>query len=141
MLTVRTSLRPSAIHGIGCFAEEPIKKGQVVWTFDPRLDIRIPAEDLGAFPPPIQEFIRRLSYVEIVNGRKYMTLCADNSKYMNHSDDPNLVGSLDNLQDMAARDIEVGEELTCNYYAFDLEAAEKLGAPIPLKLAEAQVKA
>jgi len=31
------------------------------------------------------------------------------------------------MQEIAVRDIEVGEELTCNYFGFDLHAAEKLG--------------
>jgi hypothetical protein len=46
---------------------------------------------------------------------------------MNHSDTPNLYDTPDNLQELASRDIEVGEELTCNYFLFDLHAAEKLG--------------
>ena len=50
MFIVRTSLRPSLIQGLGCFADEPIRKGQVVWEFDPRLDIRIPLADIEAFP-------------------------------------------------------------------------------------------
>lgn len=46
---------------------------------------------------------------------------------MNHSSDPNLLEGGDNLElNVAARDIEVGEELTCNYYRFDLDVSEKL---------------
>ena len=127
MFIVRTSLRLSLIQGFGCFADEPIKKGQVVWEFDPRLDIRIPLSDIGKFPPFMQEHFRTYSYVELLNDREIMVYCADFSKHMNHSDEPNLFDTEDNLQEIALRDIAAGEELTCNYYKFDLRAAEKLG--------------
>ena len=127
MFIVRTSLRPSSIQGLGCFAEEPIKQGQVVWKFNPRLDIRIPWVDLSTFPEAIQEHFRIYTYVEEIDGQEIMVYCADLSKHVNHSDFPNLSDTPDNLQEIAIRDIEVGEELTCNYYSFDLHAAEKLG--------------
>jgi len=59
-----------------------------------------------------------------------VTLCADNAKHMNHSDSPNVVNGEDGdgvETNVAARDIEAGEELTCDYYSFDLDAARKLG--------------
>lgn len=52
--------------------------------------------------------------------------CADLSKHMNHSNSPNLLDTPDYLQQVAAHDIEVGEELTCNYFTFDLHAYKKL---------------
>jgi uncharacterized protein len=126
MFVVRTNSRPSPIQGLGCFAEEPIQKGQIVWQFDPRLDIRIPLTELSSFPSVLQEHFRTYTYVEILDDQEIMIYCADLSKHMNHSDSPNLYDSPDNLQEIAIRDIEVGEELTCNYYSFDLRAAEKL---------------
>ena len=126
MFVVRTSLRPSPLHGLGCFSEEPIVKGQVVWEFDPRLDIRIPVSELGTFPLQMQEHFDMYTYVELLNGQEVMVYCADFSKHMNHSDHPNLFDTEDNLQEIAVRDIPVGEELTCNYHTFDLHAAKKL---------------
>lgn len=128
MFIVRTSLRPSSIQGLGCFAEEPIKKGQIVWQFDPRFDIRIPLIELSTFPLALQEHFRVYTYVERVSGHEVMVYCADMSKHMNHSDVPNLFDTPDNIYEIAVHDIKVGEELTCNYYAFDLHAAEKLGS-------------
>jgi uncharacterized protein len=131
MFLVRTTLGPSSIHGIGAFAGEPVRKGQVVWQFDPRVDLRFPASELHAFPPAMQEHLRIRCYVEMYQGQKVMVLCADNSQYVNHSSDPNLVDSEDGLVEVAARDIAAGEELTCNYYASDLAVYEKLGeAPV-----------
>src|SRR5574342_468676 len=66
VFTVQTSLRPSAIQGLGCFAEERIKKGQVVWQFDPRLDLKFPLSELSSFPLAIQEHFRKYTYVEEV---------------------------------------------------------------------------
>lgn len=128
MFIVKTSLRSSFIQGLGCFADEPIKKGQVVWEFDPRLDIRIPLSVVESFPPFMREHFRIYSYVELLDGQETMVYCADFSKHMNHSDEPNLFDTEDNLQEIAIRDIAAGEELTCNYYKFDLHAAEKLSA-------------
>jgi SET domain-containing protein len=127
MFIVRTSLQYSPIHGIGVFLKEPVRKGQVVWQFDPRVDVAIPFEELQNFPPAVQDYLKIYTYISVMNGRRVMVLCADNSKHVNHADDPNLVDTPDGLQEIAARDIAAGEELTCNYFASDLEAAAKLG--------------
>jgi hypothetical protein len=44
---------------------------------------------------------------------------------MNHSDDPN-TGQLNPDVEIALRDIEVGEELTCNYRTFDADSVNFL---------------
>ena len=127
MLVVRTSLRPSSIHGVGVFAEEPIAKGQLVWVFEPRIDIRIPLKDLAGFPLAAQQFMQTCSYEELFEGERVLVVCADNGRFVNHSDQPNCIDSEVERLQTAARDIPVGEELTCNYYLSDLAAAEKLG--------------
>jgi len=127
MFGVRTSLRPSPIHGIGVFAEEPIKKDRLVWKFDTRHDLRIPVAELPSLPAMAREHIRIRAYAEMVAGQKVMTLCADNSQNINQSSYPNLLGSEDGLQELVAWDIAAGGELTCNYYKSDLAADEKLG--------------
>lgn len=124
MLLIRTSLRPSSIHGIGCFAEEKIRKGQVVWELDKRLDLIIPVSELETFPEPIRDFLKMYGYVEEVDGQLALVLCGDNARHFNHSDTPNLLDT--ETQSIAARDIEIGEELTCDYYAFDLDVDYKL---------------
>ena len=55
MFVVRAYHRPSPSHGIGVFAEEPIKQGRLVWKFDTRPDMCIP-----------------------VAGQSVMTLCTGN---------------------------------------------------------------
>jgi SET domain-containing protein len=123
MLLISTSLRPSPIHGIGCFTNEKIRKGQVVWEFDERIDLRIPVSRLSEFPTPVQEFFSIYGYTEIYGGEKVMILCGDHSRHFNHSENPNLIDTPS--KSTATQDIEAGEELTCNYYSFDLDADQK----------------
>lgn len=127
MFVVRVELRQSTIHGFGCFAVEPIRKGQPVWRFDPRLDILIPFDEYDSFSPPVQDMLKHMTYTEERDGVDYMVLCGDHARFMNHSSDPNVVDSEDMLEDFAARDIEAGEELTCNYFTFDKHAGLKVG--------------
>ena len=123
MLLVKAWIGPSRIHGIGCFTAERIAAGQPVWVFDPRIDTRLSAAAFASFPKPLREFLRRYGYEEMYEGIRTIVLSGDHARYMNHADQPNLI---DGDTDVAARDIEAGEELTCNYYAFDLDAHRKL---------------
>jgi hypothetical protein len=125
MLLIRASVRPSPIHGLGCFTEERISAGQVVWIFDARIDTRVAIADLPTLPGSARDFLLAYRYEEMHEGERTIVLCGDHAKYMNHSDAPNLIDSETNI---AARDIEAGEELTCNYYTFDLDAHRKLGS-------------
>ncbi len=126
MLLVKTRIGPSQIHGIGVFAEERIKKGQSIWVFDSRIDARVPISDLPTFPAPVRAFLRKHGYEETQDGVRTIVLCGDHARHVNHSNDPNV---LDGETDVAARDIEPGEEITCNYYTFDLDAERKLSQP------------
>jgi hypothetical protein len=127
MLLVRTQLRPSKIHGLGCFAAEPISRGTVVWTLDESIDMKMPVAKLESLSPTAERFYLTYGHVEMRDGEKIVILCGDHAKHMNHSDEPNVIeGDPDREENIAARDIEVGEELTCNYHAFDLDAARKL---------------
>lgn len=128
MLLVSATLKSSPIHGLGCFTNEGIKKGQLVWIMDERIDVRVPASELRSLPEPTQAFLHMYGYATTYQGQKVIILCGDHAKHMNHAEDPNLIeGSGDVESDIAARDIEAGEELTCNYYHFDLDANRKLG--------------
>lgn len=126
MFTVRTSIRPSTIHGIGCFAEEKIEKGQIVWKFDQRFDLQFSEQEVPSLPESMQDFLHQYSDVKNMDGQVTFILSADHSRYMNHSDSPNLYDTPDGLQQIALRDIDPNEELTCNYYTGDLHAASKM---------------
>lgn len=128
MLMVRTSVRYSPIHGLGCFAEEDIKKGQEVWRLDPTLDITIDADKISDFPAAVQDFLMMYCYSEMRAHKKVYILCGDSARHMNHSESPNLLEGRNGEEstNIAGRDIKQGEELTCNYIDFDGDAKNKL---------------
>ena len=124
MLLVKVTLQPSPIHGLGIFAAEDIAQGQIAWRFDPRIDPLIPQEEVTSLPEGVQEFLYTYGYVTEMHGRRWVLLCGDHAKHTNHADHPNLGETEDQglPAEVALRDIAAGEELTCNYYDFDLEA-------------------
>lgn len=127
MLLVKSFLKFSDIHGVGCFAAEDIKAGQVVWKFDPILDVELDAEKISEFPESVQSFLFMYAYGQQTGTKKTFILCGDHARHMNHSDNPNLIEAGDgNAFNIAARDIKAGEELTCDYNAFDTDASFKL---------------
>lgn len=128
MLLVRTSVRYSPIHGLGCFAEEDIIKGQEVWRFEPNLDSLIAEEKISDFPEAIQEFLLMYCYSEMKSGKKVYVLCGDHARHMNHDKSPNLLEGKSGSEsvNVAGRDIKKGEELTCDYTEFDSDASHKL---------------
>ncbi len=119
MLLVPTYLAPSSIEGIGLFTPTRIPAGQTLWVFDESVDWRLSARQLASFPKPFQAELRKWCYEE-PDGR--FVLCGDNAKFMNHSFTPNCWDG-EGPNTVAHRDIEAGEELTCDYRLFDAESA------------------
>ena len=128
MLLVKTRIDLSKIHGIGLFADEFIRKGTVTWRFLDGFDLRLPESILGMLSAPAREQFLKYTYVDPVSG--LYELCADDARFFNHSDEPNTASvqlSPDEEVDMATRDINQGEELTCDYRTFDRDWRKKLG--------------
>ena len=120
MLRVPTFVAPSSIQGVGLFTAVPLRKGTVVWEFQPDVDWKIPAADVERFPEPYRSWLLRYLYRE-PDGT--YVLCGDNGKYMNHSFEPNCDDG-NGPCTVAKRDIAAGEELTCDYRLFDMDSAE-----------------
>lgn len=121
MLTVRTYIAPSSIHGIGCFASEFIPQGKVIGRWFAEFDKIISVTDMDRFHGQIKrDFILLHAYKW--NG--FYHLNCDNMRFFNHSPEPNTYQTAN--EDTATRDIEIGEEITCNYYLFDEDADYKL---------------
>lgn len=117
MFKVATYLAPSPIHGTGVFTAVPIPAGAVIWGYDHPVDWEIRPEEMLSIPEPFQSRFRHFSYLD---ERGVYVLCGDNARFMNHSLTPNCDDS--GVATVAARDIAVGEELTCDYRSFDLES-------------------
>jgi SET domain-containing protein len=114
MLLFDTELRPSPIHGIGVFLLEDVKKGDVIWRFDSRIDRIYCEEEILTLPTRTQEFLRTYSTWQEAAG--LWVLCGDNGRHFNHSPTPNTLSRGIALgDDIAAADLPAGTELTSDY--------------------------
>lgn len=114
MMMVDTELRTSAIHGIGVFLLQPVRKGDLIWRFDSRIDRIYSDAELAELPAALQRFLRVYSTRNDELG--LWVLCGDNGRHFNHSDAPN-TSSLGIAfgDDVAAADLPAGTELTSDY--------------------------
>lgn len=122
MMMVRCYLAPSSIEGLGVFSHVDIRKGDLVWLFDPRFDVSYFKDDLNHVPAHFREFLERYTYDHPTDPEMVVLDC-DEGRFMNHSDSPNI--DLTNpLRGVATRAIRAGEELTCDYGTFTVGAIE-----------------
>jgi len=117
MMLVRTYLSNSKIEGIGIFAAEPIKAGDVIWRLDPKFDVLFTESDIEELPPHMQDFISRYFYPHLKQPGVWV-LESDNGRFMNHSESPNTDFSPFE-EGFAIRDIAAGEELLWDYNLYD----------------------
>lgn len=114
MLMVKTELRQSDIHGTGVFLLEPVRKGELIWRFDSRVDRVYSEDDLASLPEHMQHFLR--TYSTWHEATRLWILCGDNGRHFNHSDAPNTLSLGAGFgDDVAAEDLAEGTELTTNY--------------------------
>jgi hypothetical protein len=120
MLLVKTSVRLSAIHGLGLFAAEPIAKGQAVWVFDSAVDGTVFDRDYSKFAESRKATV---SHFGLKNSRGDWVIRGDGALFINHSDDANLKEYADDEEFpnskepvmRATRNISIGDELTLSY--------------------------
>lgn len=113
MLTVKTKIGISKIHGIGLFADQFIPKDTVVWAFNPTFDLVFTDKELESVSEFCRMQIKHYAF-KTTNGR-YCLPCDDN-RFINYSENPNIL-SVDDIEssDVALIDIFPGEELTSSY--------------------------
>ncbi len=102
------AVRESAIDGLGVFALEPIRGGQVVRRFEIEREVTPDA-------PLRPERGERPEHCPCVDGR--FLLVASPDRYLNHSCDPNawLRFGEGGIHVVARRGVAAGEELTVDY--------------------------
>lgn len=125
MMCVPWETRNSSLHGQGVFAKEKILKDTLIWKFHPLIDHPITQAEFETLPKINQDYVAHYSY----KGDGIYVFCGDDGRYFNHSDNPNTRGeeSEDGYgETYAARDIEVGEELTSDYGEFDEDLDRKM---------------
>lgn len=113
MNLVKTYIEKSNIEGLGLFAKEFIRKGDLIWKLHTVFDIKIPIEQFEGY----KDF---LSISQIEDFKKYafikdnfLIYCCDNAKFANHSNYPNTISTIDSQY--AKYDIQIGEEITVDY--------------------------
>jgi len=124
MILVKTKIGPSKINGIGLFANQFIPKGTLVQKFMPGFDLEISENEIPKLSEPAREQFLKYAYK---NRDGHYILCFDDTRFLNHSDSPNLISNNPNEEiDIAAVDIQKGDELTVNYKEFDADFDYKM---------------
>lgn len=127
VLLIQTRVQPSAIHGLGLFAVEFVPRGAAVWRFQPGFDQAFDADSFPGLPENVRRHLHWFAYFDAAT--RNWILSGDHACFMNHSQTPNTGAGPDAtppVTTVALRDIRAGEELTCDYFAFDAEATAKL---------------
>jgi hypothetical protein len=117
MMVVPVAVRKSKIQGRGVFVARKIKKGTIVVRCGLR-ERRYTRKQYKQFTRLYRKTLNKFGYWE--DG--FLVYPTDATKYLNHSCEPNVV-SFGNV-DVAARDIEEGEELTYDYGTLVMPAQE-----------------
>lgn len=118
MMCVKTVIRVSEIHGIGLFADEDIQEGQVVWEFNPLIDLILTREQLDSLHPVSKQQVEWYGFMS-ADGR--CVLPGDDNRFINYSSDPNVQDVADiESPSIAKKFIAKGEELTTDY-CFDFD--------------------
>jgi SET domain-containing protein len=122
MIHIKYKLDKSEKHGIGFFADEDLRVGQVVYTASPLLDLNITQEEFDSLTISEQNEIRWWGFLDEPTQKWHVDF--DVSKFINHSDEATLTQekSHSNAYLVSTREIQKGEELTQNYLEFESEA-------------------
>lgn len=114
MNVVKTYIAPSKIEGLGMFAGEFIPKGALIWRLD-GTDIIISEKEIYDLKLNINQYNHVMKYS--FKYKDNYIFCTDDQKYCNHSNIPNTI--CDYKTQVALKDINKGEEITCNYAEFE----------------------
>lgn len=119
MLIVHHFVGPSHF-GLGLFSSQNIKKGEIVCDSDYRFIQILKESDIQNLLAPMRESIEKYTYHGIGEDRLVGSVYynTDDTRFINHSDTPNLTYVKEKEIYLAHCDIFSGEELTCNYGDF-----------------------
>ena len=96
------------------------REGHTGWKFSPGFDLELPLDFPASLAASARRRFLKYSYISPVTG--HYILCSDDARFFNHSDDPNVIstpvaGEQEGM-DIAARDVNAGEELLYDYRVF-----------------------
>ncbi len=115
MMMVPCYLAPSAIHGLGVFANAPITAGALVWQHIDGIDLQVPMATIKAQPQAVQDYFNHYGHLD-PDQPDFFFMCSGHGRFMNHADDANTVDTEQGI--FATRAIAVGEEITGNYLEY-----------------------
>jgi len=153
MLIIDTYIAAGGVAGIGTFAGEFIPKGTVMWVYHPKFDQAYTREELDRLPLASRKHIEVYKFLSDASG-KYI-VCLDGARHFNHSWEPNTycpctIGELTPAQraqltedqwsdvdphekvTIALKDIQKGEEITCDYEQVSLPSSFPPSRPPPI---------
>lgn len=119
------TIRKSSIEGMGVFTEENIKKGAIVWKYNPDHDQCLSQDEYRALSASKKTYLEKVAYLSPTTHQYIFPPDKDPALYTNHdAKRHNLSVVTDHSISsepyfIANRDISQGEELTNNYHEFD----------------------
>ena len=116
MLMVEHFLKEVPGKGMGLFAAQDIKKGNLVWKWDEILSKKFSDREVKALPKVAKDFMEKYAIVE---KEGHWLIDIDNSRFFNHSSTPNIVWENGSVDGYAAYDIKAGDEITIDYTKLD----------------------
>lgn len=121
MIHIAYALKTSDLHGVGLFADEDIKQGQLIYTASPLLDLNITQEQFDSLDQKEKDEILWWGFFDQPSQMWHVDF--DVSKFINHSDHATVTQdeNHDEAYLVATRDIKSGEELTQNYLEFEAQ--------------------
>jgi SET domain-containing protein len=120
MLLIRHYVGASRLEGAGLFCADAIAEGTVIWRYDSPFLVKLSNAELQALPEPMREAVWKYSFRRRGAQRLHdgVYFCADDARFMNHSDTPNTRWRPETDDYVAATDLPAHTELTCDYRDF-----------------------
>lgn len=124
MYITKIAVGKSDINGHGVFSKEFVKKGSVVWKYEPSHDIRITKQEFDNLSEAEKQELYHIAYLSPWTNLWVYPPKGDPAVYTNHSKANNLTVVFDDCFSpepffIANRDINIDEEITNNYLEFD----------------------
>lgn len=114
MIHINYKIKTSHTHGIGLFTDQDIKKGDLIYTPSPLLDVDLTQEEFETLTPSEQKELKYYGYFNKKTSRWHVAY--DAIRVLNHA--PKGVANVTQDEDMvmtAIRDISRGEEILQDY--------------------------
>lgn len=111
MLLIKTRLGNAGHKGLGLFSEENIEKGTVVWKEHPLFHSVILYSEFIKLNGLQRNYLEKYATYNKNDCSYFLDL--DDSRFMNHDDDPNVEFLYET--GTAIKNIHAGDELTCDY--------------------------